>query len=178
MADSKSSHSKRAHEALVIVPPPPARFTLSEWYLNNSYRNRICLNQQKLADSIKTENNRTIDEIQERTEANKKETDCRLEERLEDIKFGKGEIEKQRKEVCLEIDNLLTSIQRVQDCLNALNKDALQIVNKCIILREGRFGIDLCHDNVEKELGKELNVINGGKALLTRILEQANEQVI
>lgn len=178
MTDLNTSNSKLIHEALVIVPPPPARFTLSEWYLNNSFRNRICLNQQKLADSIRSENNRTIDEIQERTDENKKETDCKLEERLEDIKFAKGEIEKQRKEICLEIESLLTSLQRIEDCFNVLDKDALQIVNKCIILREGRFGIDLCYDNVEKELGKELDVINGAKALLSRLLEQANEQVL
>lgn len=176
MTDSKTN-SKLAQQALVAVPPPPVRFTLSEWYLNSSYRNRICLSQQKIADSRKTENDRIIDEIHEKTDINKKETDCKLEERLEDIKFAKGEIEKQRKNACHELECLLTYIERIQDCLNALNKDALQTVQKCIILRDGRIGVDLCHDNVEVELGKELDVINGGKALLQRTLEQVNEQV-
>lgn len=178
MAESNNLNLKLVHESLVVVPPPPARFTQSEWHLNNAYRNRICLAQQKLADSIKAENNRIIGEIQERTDANRKETDFKLEERIEDIKFAKEEIEKQRKEACLEIGDLLSSIQRIQNCIEGLNKDALQIVKKCIILREERFGIDLCHDNVEMELGKELDVINGGKNLLSRALEQANEQVV
>lgn len=178
MTDSNNLNLKLVHESLVVVPPPPARFTLNEWHLNNSYRNRICLAQQKLADSVKAENNRIIGEVKERTDANRRETDFKLEERVEDIKFAKDEIEKQRKEACLEINNLLSSIQRIQNCLEGLNKDALQTVTKCIILREGRMGIDLCHDSVEIELAKELDVINGGKILLIKTLEQANEQVI
>lgn len=177
MTDSNSLNTKLTYESIVVLPQPPSRFSLDEWHFNNSYRNRICLSQQKLADSIKAENVRLIDEIKDRTEANRKETDCKLEERLEDIKFATEEVERQRKELCLEIDNLLSSVQRIEDCNESLSKDASQIVKKCLILREGRFGIDLCHDNVERELLKEMNVIDGAKALLNRTLEQANEQV-
>lgn len=169
--------SRLAHKSLVIVPPPPPRFTLSEWYLNNSYTNRICLSQQKLADSIKAENDRTIGETEERTSNNKRETDCKLEERLEEITFLKGEIERQRKEASLEVEHLSTSIRRMEDCTAGLNRNAYQVITKCIILREKRIGIDLCHDIVERQLEKELDVLNGGKVLLQRMLEQATEQV-
>ena len=45
------------------------------------------------------------------------------------------------------------------------------------ILREGRVSIDLVHDPVEKELLKEVEVIQGVQALLKRTLEQTVEQI-
>lgn len=41
-----------------------------------------------------------------------------------------------------------------------------------IFFREGRLGIDLCQDDVERELKKEIEVIQGAQALLQRTMEQ------
>lgn len=43
--------------------------------------------------------------------------------------------------------------------------------------REKRYDIDLVHDNVQKELIKEVEIENGANALLTRLLEQVKEQL-
>lgn len=43
--------------------------------------------------------------------------------------------------------------------------------------REQRVGIDLVHDEVEEELLKELEIIQGVIALLTRTLEETTEQI-
>lgn len=43
--------------------------------------------------------------------------------------------------------------------------------------REKRRGIDLVHDDVQKELIKEVEAIEGVQALLQRSLEQATEQI-
>ena len=43
--------------------------------------------------------------------------------------------------------------------------------------REHRLGIDLVHDDVEKELLKECEVIKGVENLLVRTLEQTQEQI-
>lgn len=45
------------------------------------------------------------------------------------------------------------------------------------IIREKRVGIDLVHDDVQKELLKEVETIEGVQALLRRTLEQATEQL-
>nr|CAI5860677.1 unnamed protein product [Callosobruchus analis] len=170
-------NSHLALQSLVVVPPPPSRFTLSEWHLQNRYRNRICLDQLRLADSVVSETDRSIEEVNERTDLNKRDTDHKLAEKLKDIEFNKTEIEKQRKEVVKEIDNLTTYMERIKDAMNSLREDALKIVRKCLMLREGRLGIDLCFDEVERELKKELRVIEGAQSLLVRALQQANEQV-
>lgn len=43
--------------------------------------------------------------------------------------------------------------------------------------REHRLGIDLVHDDIEKELLKECEVIKGVESLLVRTLEQTQEQI-
>ncbi|XP_056632646.1 tektin-1 [Diorhabda sublineata] len=177
MSSQQPKQTTLYHHSLVVVPPPPAKFTLSEWHLNNSFRNRICLDQQKLADSIITEIDRSIDEVQDKTDLNKREVDHNLKEKIKDIEFIKSEIEIQRKEVCKEEENLKMYMERIKDCLEACQKNGLEIVRKCIILREGRIGIDFCYDEVDRELKKELSVLEGGISLLNRTLQEANEQI-
>ncbi|XP_060529605.1 tektin-1 isoform X2 [Cylas formicarius] len=173
----ESLQSELKKHSLVIYPPPPARYSLTEWHLKNRYRERCCLDQQKLANSIIAEADRLKDELREKTDLNKKESDQKIEERKREIEFNTDEIKRQRKDVCIEIESLKTHMQRIQDCQNAIGRNALEICRKCIILREGRIGIDMCYDDVERELKRELEVIEGTQKMLQRALEQANEQV-
>jgi tektin-1 len=46
-----------------------------------------------------------------------------------------------------------------------------------ILNREKRYDIDLVHDNAQKELIKEIEIEQGANALLTRLLENVNEQL-
>ncbi|KAJ8984710.1 hypothetical protein NQ317_004971 [Molorchus minor] len=170
-------HTKFVHLPLVAVPPPPPRFTLDEWHLNNRFRNRTCLDQERLADSVLAESDRLIDQVNEITDTNKKDVDHKIDEKIKDIEFNKTEIDLQRKAVCMEIECLNMYIERIKDALNALQEDSLKIVRKCLLLRESRVGIDLCCDSIDTELKKEFQTIEGAKSLLGRTLEQANEQV-
>jgi hypothetical protein len=51
------------------------------------------------------------------------------------------------------------------------------MLGKVINFRERRIGIDLCSDTVEIELRNEINVVEGAKAILVRLLEQMKEQI-
>ena len=46
-----------------------------------------------------------------------------------------------------------------------------------LFCRERRLKIDLVHDDVQKELLKEVETLEGVQALLQRTLEEATEQV-
>lgn len=74
---------------------------------------------------------------------NKEETNHKLEEKIKDIEFLRGEIRRQRKEVVLELDNLTTFYERIFDTLNNIKSGPEVINNKCLMLREARIGIDL-----------------------------------
>ncbi|CAH8450636.1 unnamed protein product [Dicrocoelium dendriticum] len=54
-----------------------------------------------------------------------------------------------------------------------------QVLSAAVLsfFREGRTNIDLVHDNAQKELYKETEVIRGVQALLQKTLEQAKEQL-
>lgn len=151
------------NKTLVIVPPPPPRFTLSEWYLNNRVKYRWTEDQQQLADRILTECGRIRQKTAEIVKDNKEDTNFCIEERIKEIEFRKKETEKQRKQVLLEIDALVTYKERIMDAMQSIKDEALRICKKCIIMREGRVGIDLVHDDVEKELLKEAEIIQGAQ---------------
>ncbi|KAK4876143.1 hypothetical protein RN001_012565 [Aquatica leii] len=172
-----STTNKFYFESVAIVPPPPTRFTLNEWYLNNRVQTRQILEQERLADKILAECNRKIEVLTEITATNKLEVDHKIQEKIQDITFVNNEILKQRKEVCSEIENLTIYNERIMDALHNLQQRVLAICQKCLIFREGRVGIDLCQDDVQRELQKEAETIESGQIMLRRMLEQANEQV-
>lgn len=53
----------------------------------------------------------------------------------------------------------------------------MHITQQCLQLREERNGIDLVHDDAQKELIKEREVFKGVQALLQKTIEQAKEQL-
>lgn len=153
-------------QGLIIIPPPPSRFSLNEWYLNNRVRNRSTADIQQLADRVLTECARIKEKSAELATQNKNETNHAIEERINDIEFQRTEVELQRKMVCLEIEALLTYKERIMDAMKSIQHEGLRLCQKCIILREGRLGIDLVHDDVEKELLKEAEVIKGAQVCI------------
>lgn len=108
---------------------------------------------------------------------NKAKTEHKLQEKVEDIKFYKSEILKQRKDVCAEVDNLVICNDRITSVINSIDSNAMAICKKCIAFRENRMGIDLCRDDTERELLKETEVIEGCRRLLKGTLQQASEQL-
>lgn len=169
--------SRLSEQAIVAVPPRTTKFTIDEWNLSNDQRARNTEDQQQLADRILAESQRIRDETGERAEVMKATSDRRIEERIGDVEFNKNELQIQRKEICLELEALNMYKTRLQDCLGSLQVNALNVCRKCLILRDGRVGIDLVVDPVESALQREITTVIGGQSLLSRALEQLNEQM-
>ncbi|XP_063366103.1 tektin-1-like [Cydia amplana] len=169
--------TRLSEQAIVCVPPRSAKFTLAEWKLNNDARNRNAEDQAQLADRVIKESERVRDQTKESAQLLKETTDRRIDERIGDVEFNKGELKVQRKEICNELEALSMYKTRLQDCLASLQTNALTICRKCLMLRDGRLGIDLAVDNVEDALQNEITTILGGQSLLKRALEQLNEQM-
>lgn len=169
--------TRLSEKALVAMPPPGAKFTHNEWMLSNDMRERNTKDQQQLADLVIAESERVIGEAGERSILLKETVDRRLEERMGDVGYLKKELEIQRTEISLELEALSVYKTRLQDCLKSLQENALNICRKCLLLRDGRIGIDLVVDEVQLALEREVATILGGQSLLTRVLEQLSEQM-
>ncbi|XP_011251049.2 tektin-1 [Camponotus floridanus] len=155
----------------------PSKFTLNDWHYNNQFRYRCSEAQQESSDRILAEATRACELAAEIAKVNKEETDHRLQEKLNDIEFRKKELLRIRKDIALEIDALSMYKERLTDALKSVKRNALAICEECLIARERRLGIDLVHDDVEKNLLKEREVIQRAENLLDRIWKETNEQI-
>lgn len=166
-----------AEQSLVGMPPRASKFTYHEWKLSNDQRARNTVDQQQLAERVTSECERSMGEAGERSSMLKDTVDRRIEERIHEVTFVKTELEIQRKEIEVELEALSVYKTRYQDCLASLSQNALNICRRCLMMRDGRLGIDLVVDPVEEALQREITCIIGGQSLLKRALEQLNEQM-
>jgi len=165
---------KKAVMARLVTAP--TRYTHEDWTTSNltKYANADVERQQ--AERLIAESDRLKGETAKRTEKSQADVDKKLEQRLNDIKYWKTELDDKLQGLTREIENLEAFKQRVDKALQATD-EPLHIARMCLANREKRVGIDLVHDDVQKELLKEVEAIEGVQNLLKRTLEQATEQL-
>ncbi|XP_045929228.1 tektin-1 [Micropterus dolomieu] len=100
----------------------------------------------------------------------------RLDQRVRDIEFLKKELELKLEEIVVEIDDLTAVNARVVKALEAC-KEPLRVTVLCLQDRMKRMASVKLHDEVDRELLKEREVIEGVASLLQRVLEQITEQI-
>ncbi|XP_041456627.1 tektin-1-like [Lytechinus variegatus] len=154
----------------------PQRFTHGEWNYSNHANYNSAEKQRASAERLIDESNRLLDETEEATKKTQRDVNKKFEQRLDDVTYWKDELERKLKDSKDEIEMLLAYKTRLQNALEAC-KEPLDIVNKCLNYREGRVAIDLVHDDVEKNLLKEREVIRGVMALLQKTLDEITEQI-
>lgn len=126
---------KRVRQAVVSVPPPTHRFTLSEWYLNNRHCYTAAEYQQQIADRVIAKSNHLCDLISDVTKLNKVEVDNTLKDRIKDTVYQKKENEIQKEECCKAEETLLVYKGRIMDAIESLKEQLLRNCKKCITLR-------------------------------------------
>lgn len=126
---------------------------------------------------FRSESERIIDETKHTTNECKDEVDFRLRERIEDIRFRRDELQHQKREAHIEEEALKVYKRRTIDAINTLREIAVPLCQKCLVLRETREGSDLVNDGVDRELRKELTVMEGGVAMLEKVLAECVEQI-
>ncbi|XP_075450578.1 tektin-1 [Ascaphus truei] len=158
---------------LVALAP---KFLPHEWNISNQTRYANAESQRSRSERLVAESQRLVDEIEKTTQKSQSDVNKKIEQRLEEIQFWKNELDAKLKDTVNEIEQLLVYKIRVEKALEGC-MEPLSIVQQCLIEREKRVGIDLVHDEVERELIKEVEVIQGVIALLQRTLEQIIEQI-
>ncbi|XP_005056609.1 PREDICTED: tektin-1 isoform X2 [Ficedula albicollis] len=154
----------------------PPKLNPSEWYTANNMQRARTESQKSRSECMTAESWRLVDEIEKTTQKTQNDVNKKLEQRREEIKFWKQELDSKLEQIVHETETLLTLKNRLERALEGC-KEPLVITQKCLLYRQRRVGIDLVHDEVEQELVKEAEVLQGIIALLGRTLEQTNEQI-
>lgn len=127
--------------------------------------------------SRRSESQRIIEETQDTTLRNKKESDFRIRDRLNDIQFLLDEAQMQKKAGCQEEEALKTYKQRLVYAIKFLKEMGLTTCQRCVILRENRGGVDMTNDEVDQELKREIIVISSCQEMLDRAMSETVEQI-
>ncbi|XP_015994277.2 tektin-1 isoform X3 [Rousettus aegyptiacus] len=154
----------------------PPKFLPSEWHIANKNQYHRAEAQRSRSERLVAESQRLVDEIEKTTRKSQSDVNKKLEQRLEEVRFWKKELDDKLEQLVYVTEDLLTYKTRLEKALESL-KEPLHITQTCLEYREKRVGIDLVHDEVEQELVKEAEIIQGVMALLTRTLEETTEQI-
>ncbi|KAG8122893.1 hypothetical protein E2320_018361 [Naja naja] len=158
---------------LIQVPP---KFLPPEWYIANKVQYNSAEAQRSRSERLVDESQRLVDEIERTTQKTQSDVNKRIEQRLEEIKFWRQQLDDKLDQIVKETEVLLSFKTRLEKALEGC-KEPLFTAQECLLNRERRVGIDLVHDEVERELIKEVEVFQGVVALLERTLEQTDEQL-
>jgi len=158
-----------------LVQPPP-KFVHPEWTISNQMKYANAEGERAAAERLVEESKRLVDETDKTTFKTQRDVNKKFDQRLFDIEYWQKEVDDKLDAIKVETDNLLAFKTRIDKAIESC-KEPLHIAQQCLANRQRRKGIDLVHDDPEKELLKEVEVIQGALALLHRTREQADEQI-
>lgn len=165
MPDPMSAKNQLSELDSIKVPPVFAaarnalytRYTPNDW-MNSNQSNYLCSDKvRSTAERLRLDTVRLCRETDDKTRRTQSDVGKRLGERIGDITFWKTELSN-------ETDNMIAEINALQEAKRVLEKalqeteNPLHISQECLYHREKRQGIDLVHDNPERELIKVCNI--------------------
>ncbi|XP_039895062.1 tektin-3 [Simochromis diagramma] len=152
------------------------RYTPDDWYKSNHNNYRESESSRKSAERLRRDTIRLMQDKEQLTRRTQENTSKNIGERLNDIVFWKSELSH-------EIDNMVTEIAALNEVKRRLERalaeteGPLQVSQECLYHRERRMSIDLVHDDVEKDLIKEVEVIKSCQERMRRHLDRAIAQL-
>ncbi|KFP15020.1 tektin-3 [Egretta garzetta] len=152
------------------------RYTPDDWHRFNQTNYKESETSRHNAERLRVDNSRMIQDKYQQTKKTQVESTKNLGERVNDIEFWKSEL-------CHELDemigetNALTDMKKRLERALAETEAPLQVALECLLHREKRMGIDLVHDDVEKQLFAEVDVIRSCQERMQRYLDKAKAQL-
>ncbi|XP_028332537.1 tektin-3 [Gouania willdenowi] len=152
------------------------RYTPDDWFKSNHSNYMESVSSRKSAERLRNDTIRLMQDREQITRRTQENTSKNIGERLNDIVFWKSELNH-------EIDNIVTETAALTEVKKRLERalaeteGPLQVSQECLYHREKRMSIDLVHDNVEKNLIKEVEVIKSCQEKMRRHLDQAIAQL-
>ncbi|KAJ7420560.1 hypothetical protein BTVI_21037 [Pitangus sulphuratus] len=153
------------------------RHTLDDWHRSNMTNYKESETTRHNAERLRADLNRTIKDVYLQAKRTQGESTKNLGERVNDIEYWKSEL-------CLELDAMIRETNSLADMQKRLERaladteGPFQVAHKCLLNREKRMGIDLVHDDVEKQLITEIKIIRSVRERLQQCLNTVNNQLM
>ncbi|NWU64382.1 TEKT3 protein, partial [Pterocles burchelli] len=152
------------------------RYTPDDWYRSNLTNYKESETSRHNSERLRVDTSRMIKDKYQQTKKTQVESTKNLGERVNNIEFW-------RSELCHELDEMIGETNALADMKKQLERALaeteapLQVAQECLLHREKRMGIDLVHDDVEKQLFKEVDVIRSCQQRMQRCLDKAKAQL-
>ncbi|XP_027696474.1 tektin-3 [Vombatus ursinus] len=152
------------------------RYTPDDWYRSNLTNYKESESSRHNAEKLRVDTSRMIQDKDQQTRNTQSDTTKNLGERVNDIGFWKSELIHELDEMIGET-NALTDVKKRLERALAETEAPLQVAQECLFHREKRMGIDLVHDDVEKQLLTEVDVIKSCQERMRQHLDKAIAQL-
>jgi len=152
------------------------KWSVNDWHANNKAKVFHAERSRKIVESLRDETQRAIEETDKHTKNTQRQTTTRLEQRINRVDHWTDEINEKLDGLNNEIDALCNFKTRVENAL-AATIEPLHINRECQVLRQQRIATDDCDDPVDRDLAKEIGVIQSSADLLKVTLAKINEQI-
>lgn len=176
---SKSSQGLTPSKMLPFVSNRTSlftRYTPEDWYRCNLTNFKESDMSRHNAERLRVDTSRMIQDKDQQTRKTQSEATRDLGERVNDIVFWKTELNHEVDEMIGETNALTDMKKRLERAL-AETEAPLQVAQECLLHREKRMGIDLVHDEAEKQLLTEVDVILSCQERMRRYLDKAAAQL-
>ncbi|KAK2528599.1 Tekt3 [Columba guinea] len=191
---SKSSQGQPPSKMLPFVSNRSTlftRYTPDDWYRSNLTNYKDSETSRRNAECLRVDTTRLIQDKYQQTKKTQGESTKNLGERVNYIEFWKSELRHELDEMIGET-NALTDVKKrleralaeteapLQGMLSlepALMACPQQVAQECLLHREKRMGVDLVHDEVEKQLFTEVYVIRSCQERMQRSNRAAQHEV-
>ncbi|XP_061233117.1 tektin-3 [Neopsephotus bourkii] len=152
-------------------------YTPEDWYQSNMTNYKESENSRKNSECLRNDTCRMIQDKHQQTMKAQGESTKNLGVRVNDIGFWKSEL-------CHELDEMIKETRALTDVKKRLERALteteapLQVARECLLHREKRMGIDLVHDEVEKQLFREVDIIKSCQERMQQHLDKAKAQLM
>ncbi|XP_062382471.1 tektin-3 [Sardina pilchardus] len=153
-----------------------ARYMPDDWHKSNQSHYRESESSRNSAERLRRDTLRLMQDKEHLTRRAQETTSRNLGERLNDIGFWRSELSHEVNNMVTEI-GALTEVKRRLERALAETESPLQVAQECLYHREKRMSIDLVHDDVEKDLIKEVEGIKSCQERMRRHLDRAVAQL-
>ncbi|XP_077404753.1 tektin-2 [Vanacampus margaritifer] len=155
---------------------PLVHYGVPEWCNNNEQLSATAELERHFSNVIRQESRSLRNETSCKTNWDESDTSRMLRDRVWEVSRCKDLLVTCAKKVDDEIEALTLSKTRTEETL-AATVVPHEVTMESLTLREGRQGFELVNDPVEKELKKEVHVIEKAQQSLQQHIDQAFEQL-